>query len=144
MGFSCSPSWIMCRWTLQDCRGPPEHPRDTSHTFSASCCRLPIHPVQFPCCHIYSLLRSLIACVRALMHVVCFCSYVLPCILTFPCACFCACVRARARVCACMHASVLLDVCACFCVCVRARVQAHICARSCMCASMCASEHVCF
>ena len=35
----------MCRWTLQDRWAPPEHPRDTSHAFSASCCRLPIRPV---------------------------------------------------------------------------------------------------
>ena len=36
----------MCRWTLQDRWAPPEHPRDTSHTFSASYCRLPIRPVS--------------------------------------------------------------------------------------------------
>ena len=35
----------MCRWTLQDCWAPREQPRDTSHTFSASCLRLPIRPV---------------------------------------------------------------------------------------------------
>ena len=44
-GFPLNPSWIMCRWTLQDRWAPPEHPRDTSHAFSASCCRLPIRPV---------------------------------------------------------------------------------------------------
>ena len=27
--------------------GPPEHPRDTSHAFSASCLRLPIRPVAY-------------------------------------------------------------------------------------------------
>ena len=41
-GFPLNPRWIMCRWTLQDHWGPPEHPRDTSHTFSTSCLRLQI------------------------------------------------------------------------------------------------------
>ena len=44
-GFPSNPSWIMCRWTLQDRWAPPEHPRDTSHAFSARCLRLPIRPV---------------------------------------------------------------------------------------------------
>ena len=44
-GFPLNQRWIMCRWSLQYHWGPPEHPRDTSHTFSASCCRLPIRPV---------------------------------------------------------------------------------------------------
>ena len=35
---------------------PPEHPRDTSHTFSATCCRLPIHPVP----HAYTLLPRML------------------------------------------------------------------------------------
>ena len=35
----------MCRWTLQGRWAPPEHPRDTSHAFSARCLRLPIRPV---------------------------------------------------------------------------------------------------
>ena len=45
-GFPSNPSWIMCRGTLQGRWAPPEHPRDTSHAFSASCCRLPIRPVR--------------------------------------------------------------------------------------------------
>ena len=45
MGFPWNPSWIICRWSPQYHWGPPEHPRDTSHTFSASCLRLPIRPV---------------------------------------------------------------------------------------------------
>ena len=44
-GFPCNQRWIMCRWTLQDRWAPPEHPRDTSHGFSARCLRLPIRPV---------------------------------------------------------------------------------------------------
>ena len=44
-GFPCNQCWIMCRWTLQDRWAPPEHPRDTSHGFSARCLRLPIRPV---------------------------------------------------------------------------------------------------
>ena len=44
-GFPCNPSWIMCRWTLQGRWAPPDHLRDTSHTFPASCCWLPICPV---------------------------------------------------------------------------------------------------
>ena len=36
----------MCRWTLQDHWAPLEHSRDTGHAFSASCCRLPIRPVD--------------------------------------------------------------------------------------------------
>ena len=36
----------MSRWTLQGHWVPQEHPRDTSHAFSASCCRLPIRPVR--------------------------------------------------------------------------------------------------
>ena len=43
--FPSNPSWIMCRWTLQDSWGPPKHPRDASHTFSARCLRPPIRPV---------------------------------------------------------------------------------------------------
>ena len=36
-GFSLLdyPSWIRCRWPPQYRWVPPEHPRDTSHTFSA-------------------------------------------------------------------------------------------------------------
>ena len=49
-GFPCSPSWIMCRWTPQGRWGPAEHPRDTSHRFPASCCRLPICPVAHDSC----------------------------------------------------------------------------------------------
>ena len=45
MGFPCGQRWIGCRWSPQYRWAPPEHPRDTSHTFSASCCRLPIRPV---------------------------------------------------------------------------------------------------
>ena len=45
MGFPRNPSWIMCRWTLRGRWAPPEHPRDTSHAFSARCLRLPIRPV---------------------------------------------------------------------------------------------------
>ena len=45
MGFLRNPSWIMCRWTLRGRWAPPEHPRDTSHAFSARCLRLPIRPV---------------------------------------------------------------------------------------------------
>ena len=45
-GFPLNQRWIMCSWTPQDRWGPPEHPRDTSHAFSASCCRLPIRPVR--------------------------------------------------------------------------------------------------
>ena len=45
-GFPSNQCWIMCIWSLQYHWGPPEHPRDTSHTFSASCCRLPIRPVS--------------------------------------------------------------------------------------------------
>ena len=44
-GFPLNQCWIMCSWTPQDRWGPPEHPSDTSHAFSASCCRLPIRPV---------------------------------------------------------------------------------------------------
>ena len=46
MGFPLNQCWIMCSWTPQDRWGPPEHPRDTSHAFSASCCRPPIRPVS--------------------------------------------------------------------------------------------------
>ena len=45
-GFPLNQRWVMCGRTLQDRWAPPEHPRDTSHGFSASCCRLPIRPVQ--------------------------------------------------------------------------------------------------
>ena len=44
-GFPCSPSRIGCMWSPQDRWAPPEHPSNTSHTFSARCCRLPIRPV---------------------------------------------------------------------------------------------------
>ena len=40
MGFPRNQRWIMCRWTLQDRRTPPEHPRDTTHAFSARCLQL--------------------------------------------------------------------------------------------------------
>ena len=36
----------MCRWTLQGRWAPPEHPRDTSHAFSARYLRLPVRPVS--------------------------------------------------------------------------------------------------
>ena len=46
MGFPRNQCWIMCRWCPEYHWGPPEHPRDTSHAFSASCLRLPIRPVH--------------------------------------------------------------------------------------------------
>ena len=44
-GFPCNQRWIRCIWSPQYRWTPPEHPRDISHTFSASCLGLPIRPV---------------------------------------------------------------------------------------------------
>ena len=44
-GFPLNQRWIMCRWSPQYRWAPPEHPRDSSHAFSAWCLRLPIRPV---------------------------------------------------------------------------------------------------
>ena len=46
-GFPSNQRWIMCRWSPQYRWAPPEHPRDTGHTFSASCLRLPIRLPSF-------------------------------------------------------------------------------------------------
>ena len=59
MGFPSNQRWIMCRWSPQARWAPRKHPGDTSHTFSASCLRLPIRPA---CCVrkmiLYATLRS--------------------------------------------------------------------------------------
>ena len=50
-GFPLNQRWIMCKWFPQYRWRPPEHPRNTSHALSASCCRLPIRPVDV-CRHV--------------------------------------------------------------------------------------------
>ena len=44
--FGFSPGWVRCRWSPQARWAPPEHPSDTSHAISASCCRVPFRPVS--------------------------------------------------------------------------------------------------
>ena len=44
--FSATPAGTWSVWSPRYRWAPPEHPRDTSHTFSARCCRLPIRPVH--------------------------------------------------------------------------------------------------